>query len=97
MNKAIDTTFSDLTNALNRSLAGGELSQQVEQISQDIAKRIVEANKSKYPDLVAEVTRSGPATWSISISAPGLWSRVFGTLDTPELGFEIPNLRGDST
>ncbi len=84
MNKPFQTTAQDLTRALQRSL----LRQRMQEASQTKANQIVAANEHNHRGLQGKVVQTGPWSWMISFTAPGLWASTFGSPDQAETGFE---------
>ncbi len=88
MNNAMKYTTADLTGSLQKALYGIVLDERLEKAANLLADDIFETNAKTYPGLESRVRQTGPLSWSISFSAPGMWNTAYGSQSSPERGFE---------
>lgn len=88
MNNALKTTIGDLTRSLQKNLDVIGFSKHLGDASVKTANQIAERNRVNHPDLERTVKQTGPLSFEISFSAPGLWSNVFGTATRDGTGFD---------
>lgn len=88
MNTALKTTLGDLSRVLQKSLVSESFTKHLQGVTQKHADQIVAKNRNTHPELKSTVTQTGPLSYSIRFSAPGLWNSVFGTRTRNERGFE---------
>jgi len=79
MNKTLGVTISDLRQSLQKALLSSGLNEQLRIKTSMVGDDIVEANRERFPDIEMVTSKTGPWSWSVSFTSPGLWSGVFGT------------------
>ena len=79
MNKTLGITISNLKQSLQKALLNSGLNEQLCIKTSMVGDDIVEANRERFPKIDAAVSKTGPWSWAISFTSPGLWSGVFGT------------------
>ncbi len=79
MNKTLGVTNSDLKQSLQKALLSSGLNEQLRIKTSMVGDDIVDTNRKRFPKIDATISKTGPWSWAISFTSPGLWSDVFGT------------------
>ncbi len=79
MNKTLGITISDLRQSLQKALLSSGLNEQLRIKASMVGEDIIVANRTRFPEIESVVSKTGPWSWSVSFTSPGLWTGVFGT------------------
>ena len=88
MNAALKITFDDLARTLQKTVLEGALGDQLHKKSNALVGDIITTNARNHPDLRGSAEQTGPLSFSLSFTAPGLWNSTYGSQSQAELGFE---------
>lgn len=79
MNKPLSSTTSELNQSLQKALLSSGLNEKLRIKARMVGEDIVEANRLLFPATKMTASKTGPWSWAISLTSPGLWPGVFGT------------------
>ena len=96
MSNALRTTINDLARSLDKALSGSRVERQLRNASSHAAGQLLELNRQAHPGLQAKLTKVSSLSYSITLSAPDLWSSVYGSMTQDGNGLETRVLASHS-